>query len=334
MYAVNSEIQGIESLSDLFGRRFEYLRLSVTDACNYRCNYCLPNGYRKQTTEMPLTVGEISTLAEAFARMGTRKIRLTGGEPSLRRDLPAIIRNCKRTAGIQEVALTTNGYSLRRHLHDWIEAGLDAVNISIDSLDPDTFAEITGQDHLEQVLEGLHMALKAGLRVKTNAVLLAGYNGSQVEEFLELIRFHPVSVRFIELMQTGDNATFFRQNHLTGAAIQTYLDSAGWKKKPRGPLNGPALEYAHPDYAGTVGLIMPYSKDFCATCNRLRVSSTGRLHLCLFADESASLREPLRQANVRRVCETVRDRLLEKSASHHLQNGYTGSTRNLSGLGG
>lgn len=334
MHPTETDNRTRDPLTDPLGRRFEYLRLSVTDACNYRCNYCLPDGYHSSTANLPLTLKEIGTLVAAFAQMGTRKVRLTGGEPSLRRDLSEIIRIAKGTPGIREVAVTTNGYSLRRYLPTWIDAGLDAVNLSIDSLDPAVFETITGHDHLDQVLEGMHLAIKAGLRVKTNAVLLAGYNADQVDSFLDLAKEHPISTRFIELMQTGDNGVFFRENHLGGDVIRQHLEASGWALRERRPLDGPALEFRHPQYLGGVGLIMPYSRDFCSSCNRLRVSSTGKLHLCLFSSGNINLRELLQAGEVDSVCERVRSSLQIKAPGHRLQSGFTGSTRNLSGLGG
>lgn len=322
-------------LQDTLGRRFHYLRLSITDACNYRCNYCLPNGYQKTVCDLPLNLNEIETLVAAFAAMGTRKIRLTGGEPATRHDLPDIIRLCKQTPGIEEVVLTTNGYNLLAKAEQWKRAGLDGVNVSVDSLERETFRRITGHDHLERILAGLEKARSVGFtRLKTNAVLLRQFNWRQFDLFLDLVKTQPVTARFIELMQTGDNGLFFRENSVLGSELQTRLLADGWQEMQRGLLAGPAKEFRHPDYAGKLGLIMPYSKDFCSTCNRLRVSASGKIHLCLFASEGASLRDELRTGNIIGVIRRTRLLLQEKLPSHQLQEGFTGATSTLSMLGG
>lgn len=329
---------GGPGLQDRWGRRFEYLRLSVTEACNYRCNYCLPNGYRPTSIhpdDRPMTLSEIETLVRAFAAMGTRKIRLTGGEPATRRDLGDIIRLCKSIPGIESVVLTTNGYNLRRQVDDWQRAGLDGLNVSIDSLERERFREITGHDHLPRVLAGLERALELGFRrVKTNAVILRQFNLEQFEHFLDFVRERPITARFIELMQTGDNGVFFRENHVTGAELLARLESGGWQEGTRDALSGPAREFRHPAFQGGVGLILPYSPDFCRTCNRLRISASGRLHLCLFASEGVSLRRHLREGDLVSVVRDTRLLLEGKAAGHSLHQGATGATDALAQLGG
>ncbi|MBK8973539.1 MAG: GTP 3',8-cyclase MoaA [Hahellaceae bacterium] len=324
------------SLKDAMGRRFRYLRLSVTDRCNYRCNYCLPNGYQGDDTAEPaMTLDEIETLVSAFAAMGTRKIRLTGGEPATRKDLTRIIEVCKRTPGIEEVVLTTNGYNLSKKAAEWKAAGLDGINVSLDSLDRDRFKDITGHDHLPRVLDGLEQARAVGFtRLKINAVLLRQFNWDQFDHFLNFVRKQAVAVRFIELMQTGDNAVFFRENSVLGSQMEEKLQLQGWQEVPKTPLDGPAREFRHPDFAGKIGLIMPYSKDFCRNCNRLRVASNGNLHLCLFADQGHSLRKALSAGETVSVIRQTRLLLESKAAGHTLEQGFTGATSSLAMLGG
>ena len=322
-------------LVDQFNRRFTYLRLSVTDTCNFRCNYCLPDGYCASDKDVPLNIEEISALVKAFALNGTRKVRITGGEPTLRKDLAEIIRECKQVKGIETVALTSNGYRLTKQIDSYIDAGLDHLNLSADSLRPSTFKLITGHDKLQEVMRSIDISLARGIKkVKLNAVLLKEFNHDELNLFMEFIRHKEVSVRFIELMETGDNKLFFDQQHVRGEVIQSKLRSEGWIQKIREPDAGPAVEFQHPEYLGSIGLIMPYSKDFCSTCNRLRVSSEGKLHLCLFADNNLDLRPYLLTESTEVLATRIRNLVKGKFASHHLDQGATGSTKHLAMLGG
>jgi cyclic pyranopterin phosphate synthase len=322
-------------LSDGFGRRFEYLRLSITDLCNFRCNYCLPDGVDCSTNKDFLSTQEIKILIEAFARLGTKKIRITGGEPGLRKDLDEIIAMCANTPGIEQVGLTTNGFNLQRNIDNWYASGLTNLNVSADSLDPRMFNAITGHDKLQKVLDGVMRASSLGLNnIKLNAVLLNSFNYHQLDDYLEWLKNKPVTVRFIELMETGDNKSFFKKNHVSGETIKRKLIANGWTQIIRDKLSGPAQEFYHPDYEGKIGLIMPYSKDFCQSCNRLRVSSSGQLHLCLFAELGIDLRPLLKAGKVEPVCDALIAAMSNKAASHELQHHFTGATQHLASLGG
>ena len=322
-------------LSDRFGRRFSYLRLSVTDVCNFRCHYCLPDVYQKTDQPEPLTLAEIAPLLQTFAQLGTRKVRITGGEPSVRKDLTEIIDLTARTPGIEQVALTTNGYRLADQIDDWHRAGLQRLNLSIDSLDPEQFGAITGYHHLDRILAGLERALTLGLDVKINAVLLRGFNTERLQQFLDWIKDTPVTLRFIELMETGNNPVFFAEHHVSGEAIRQQLQASGWQAKTRAQHDGPALEFTHSAYRGKLGLIMPYSKDFCASCNRLRISSLGKLHLCLFGEQGYDVR-PLLQPGIApaQLVAELEQLLGLKHETHYLQSGNTGATRHFAMLGG
>lgn len=322
-------------LTDRYQRRFRYLRLSITESCNFKCDYCLPDGPDCSSRREELTLPEIKRLVTAFAQAGTEKVRITGGEPALRRDLTEIIAACKATPGIQEVAITTNGYRLERDIESWKEAGLDAVNVSVDSFNPGTFQLITGDSRLPSILKGIDKAIALGMkRVKINAVLLRGYNFAEYQQFLDYVKDHPVSLRFIELMLTGDNREYYKHHHVSGSIVQRKLEQAGWESTVKGKTSGPALEYKHPDYAGKMGLIMPYSKDFCNDCNRLRVSSRGQLFMCLFASQHQDLRHLLQEDAPEQVIQFLQDTLQGKEASHHLHEEFTGSTRHLAMIGG
>ncbi|WP_147652629.1 GTP 3',8-cyclase MoaA [Vulcaniibacterium gelatinicum] len=324
-------------LADRYGRHFPYLRLSLLEACNFRCSYCLPEGYRATPgLPAPLHADEIARLLRAFAALGMRKLRLTGGEPTLRKDLTAIIALAAASPGVEKVALTTNGCLLRKRRAEWQAAGLTALNVSVDALERERFARITGHDRLDDILLGIEEALAAGFpSLKLNAVLLRGLNDDQIPAFLDYLRTRPVSVRFIELMQTGTNRAYFERHHLRADALEAQLQADGWQPLPRAGDAGPAREYAHPDYRGRIGVIAPYSRDFCAGCNRLRVTAQGDLRLCLFGNVGIPLR-PLLQHDDQadELQATLISQLGLKALGHGLHRGETGLTPHLAAIGG
>ncbi len=322
-------------LMDRFARRFTYLRLSLTENCNFRCDYCLPDGPDCTSRQAELSVPEICRLVTAFAALGTRKVRLTGGEPCLRKDLLEVIQTVKAVPGIEEVAITTNGYRLQRDLPAWREAGVDAINVSVDSLDPSTFHLITGQNRLPAILDGIDQAIALGIpKVKVNSVLLKGYNGGALPDFLEYIRNRKVSLRFIELMRTNDNVPYYQRHHISGQSIKDQLLVEGWQQCIKANTAGPAQEFWHPDYQGKLGLIMPYSRDFCDDCNRLRVSSLGQLFLCLFTEHHQDLRHYLQSDDTAPLQAALQQFVLSKKATHGLHAQESGATRHLAMIGG
>lgn len=324
-------------LADRFGRHFPYLRLSLIEACNFSCSYCLPDGY-KADPDVPglLRIDEIQRLLRAFARVGMRKLRLTGGEPTLRRDLTAIIATAAQVPGIQTLAMTTNGCLLRKRRRDWQDAGLNALNVSVDSLDRERFAAITGHDRLPDILAGIDEALADGFpALKLNAVLLRGLNDGQMPAWLDYLRDRPIALRFIELMRTGTNLDYFQRHHVRAQCLEDELQANGWNLLPRAPAAGPAREYGHPDYRGRIGIIAPYSRDFCAGCNRLRVTARGDLRLCLFGNIGIPLR-PLLQSDddADALQASLLSQLGLKAAGHGLHLGDTGLTPHLASIGG
>lgn len=322
-------------LADPVGRRFNYLRLSLTEACNFRCEYCLPDGYRGVNHGF-LDIAEIRRLIRAFAEMGIRKLRLTGGEPLLRRDLVQIVADAAAVPGIETIALTTNGYRLAPVAHQLREAGLDAVNISLDSLDPRKFEQITGDSRHAAVMHAVEASLDADFSsVKINTVLLRGRNLDEVPAFLEFARRRPVTVRFIELMQTAGNTGYFAERHVPSTEIAQQLIADGWMPAERTATGGPAVEYEHAHYTGRIGLIAPYATGFCDSCNRLRVTARGRLRLCLFGSGNVDLR-PYLSDDISRVAlqELVSGALLRKPPAHRLQSGDCGDIRHLASTGG
>lgn len=327
----------MHQLRDGFGRQFSYLRLSITDACNFRCAYCLPNGYVKNPGEEPsLSLSEIRTLVQAFAELGTWKVRVTGGEPTLRRDLPEIIQVISNTPGVKKVALSTNGNRLNTLLPLLLKSGLSSLNVSIDSLSAERFHKITGADRLEEILESIDWALQySSLQIKLNAVLLHDTLERDLDAFLSWIRHRAVSVRFIELMPTAKNQRFFQSQHLSAGPLRQKLLSKGWKEHPRSEGDGPALEFSHPDFQGRIGIIAPYSSDFCKSCNRLRVTSLGALRLCLFAEGEHSIRHLLQDSSQIPELKTYLCTLLQKKeVSHYLPEGRYGNNSTFSAMGG
>lgn len=323
-------------LEDALGRRLHYLRLSLTERCNFRCVYCLPEGSEAAAGADPLTLPEIRRLVRAFADLGFWKVRLTGGEPTVRRDVAEIVRAVRETPGVRKVGLTTNGYRLHALAADLRDAGLSSINVSLDSLDPERFRAVTGNARPERVVAGIEAALAARIPVvKVNVVLLRGLDEPEVLRFLEWTRAVPLRIRFIELMETGDNRDFFARARLEAGAVRRLLEARGWSQLARTRLDGPAVEYGHPDHAGLVGIISAYDEGFCETCNRLRVTSRGALRTCLFGDEEVPLRDVLQSdADREALVERVRAAVARKPASHLLQLGRCGTTRHLAATGG
>lgn len=323
-------------ITDGFGRRFPYLRFSVTDICNFRCSYCLPDGYKKSGCESFLSHDEILRMVRAFAGLGVWKIRLTGGEPTVRPDFTDIAKSISGIPGIRRLAFTTNGYRLPERAKEYFDAGLRAINVSIDSLRPDQFKKITGHDRLQEVLEGVQASFEAGFEsVKINTVLLKGLNEDELDRFIDFVADKPLSLRFIELMRTRDNQEYFRTHHLPGEAVTERLLSRGWNVLSRNEGAGPAVEFEHKNSIGKIGLIAPYSKDFCKTCNRLRVSAKGALHLCLFGEGGHSLRDYLQSDD---QTEELQDKIMQlmnfKRSAHFLHEGNSGATPHLASIGG
>lgn len=328
----------VPQLIDAFERKFYYLRLSITDVCNFRCSYCLPDGYRPQgqANKSFLSLDEIRRVGRAFADLGTEKVRLTGGEPSLRRDFSEIIAAVRENPAIRTLAVTTNGYRLARDVAAWRDAGLTALNVSVDSLDPRQFYAITGQDKFRQVMDGIDAAFAAGFaKVKVNTVLMRDVNDRGLPTFLDWIKSRPIQLRFIELMETGEGSQLFRKHHLSGETIRQQLLKQGWQLQRRQRSDGPAQVFSHPDYLGEIGLIMPYEKNFCASCNRLRVSALGNLHLCLFGDGGLPLRDLLAEdRQIEQLKIRIQSALQVKKEAHFLHQGNSGITQNLSFIGG
>ena len=326
------------NLVDNFHRQLSYLRLSITDFCNFRCDYCLPDGYTANAGKRPdneLSVSEIDVLIQAFAKLGTTKVRLTGGEPSIRQDLPRIIELAKQTQGIQTVAVSSNGYRLAKHLSDWQTAGLNQLNISIDSFDPTIFKKITGFDILPTLLKDIDTLLATtDIKLKLNGILMADTAFDNLQSVLSFVKNRPVTYRFIEFMQTSDNKALFFAQHSSGQRIKDFLLQNGWQSQRRASDAGPAIEYRHADYVGGIGLIEPYAPQFCDSCNRLRVSSQGKVHLCLFDNGSYDVRAFLANGDVDGLVHALQSLMPIKPEHHLLKQNDSGIMANLSMIGG
>ncbi len=326
-------------LQDNFGRKFPYIRMSITDVCNFKCGYCLPNGYQvdKSDNRKFLHLDEIRRLAMVFSKLGVSKIRITGGEPTVRKDFFEIIKILK-DVGIKKVAITTNGYHLDKKAQMLVDSGLNGINISIDSLDRKTFKSITGHDRLPEILKGIKILQDLNFEnIKINAVLLNNINASEKDfnSWGEFIKINKVDFRFIELMQTGDNLDYFRKYHISSKIFKEYLNKNNWIYQTLGKDAGPSINYINPDYKGKFGIIAPYSKDFCKSCNRLRITSRGDLRLCLFGNTGISIRHLLQKDDqIEELQDLILGQMKFKKESHYLELGETGLTKNLSKTGG
>lgn len=282
-------------LRDRFGRTIEYLRLSVTDRCDLRCTYCIPKGFKG--FEEPadwLRFDEIERLVGAFARLGTRRIRLTGGEPLLRRGLPGLARSIRALAGIEDLSLSTNATRLERHAHELRAAGVDRINVSLDSLDRACMQRITGRDSLDAIMAGLMAGKEAGFDpIKINMVAMRGVNEHEIEDMAEFCIRHRFVLRLIEVMPMG--ATGRDASYLDLAAVQARLRARfGLVPQAQELGGGPARYLATPDGNASIGFITPMSQHFCATCNRVRLAVDGTLYLCLGQEEKFEFRPLLR----------------------------------------
>tara|TARA_B100000700_G_scaffold330379_1_gene456310 strand:+ start:1396 stop:2388 length:993 start_codon:yes stop_codon:yes gene_type:complete len=330
----------MQLLQDSFGRKFPYIRMSITDVCNFKCGYCLPNGYQvdKSDNRKFLHLDEIKRLAKCFSELGVCKIRITGGEPTVRKDFFDIVKVLKFESGIKKVVITTNGYHLDQKAKQLVDSALNGINISIDSLDRETFKNITNHDRLPEILRGIKNLQDLGFEnIKINGVLLNGVNASEkdFDKWSEFIKNNKIDYRYIELMRTGDNLDYFNKYHVSSKVFKDYLNKNKWIYQTLGKDAGPSLNYINPNYQGKFGIIAPYSKNFCKSCNRLRITSRGDLRLCLFGNTGISIRHLLQKDE---QLEELKDLILKqmrfKKESHYLELGETGLTKNLSTTGG
>lgn len=275
-------------MKDTFDREITYLRVSITDRCNLRCRYCMPEeGVCKLSHRDVLSFEEIEKIVYAAAELGIKKVRITGGEPLVRKGCPELCGKIAKIPGIEEVTLTTNGVLLEQQALALKEAGVHRVNVSLDTLEPEKYRKITGGGSIDPVLRGLEAAYKVGLTpLKLNTVLIGGFNDNEIPAFVEMTRNTPVELRFIELMPLGPGAEFGEEAYLSGDTVLRQMPSLA----PLPADGGVARLYQLPGGIGRVGLISPLSRHFCATCNRLRLTSEGALKPCLHSSQEIPLR--------------------------------------------
>jgi cyclic pyranopterin phosphate synthase len=328
-----------EPLSDAFNRPITYLRVSVTDKCNLRCVYCMPeSGLTWLRRDEVLSYEEIVEIVRAAARVGVRTIRLTGGEPLVRRDLHRLVAGINAIDGIDDIALSTNAVLLEEQLDALVAAGLRRVNISLDTLRPDRFERIARRPGLDGVLRGIDAAVAAGLGpVKLNCVVMRGQNDDEIGEFAQLTRERAVYVRFIEVMPVHENLELQRDAYVSSDEILERVAAVDRiEPVPGPPGNGPARYFAFPGAPGAVGVISPLSHDYCERCNRVRLTADGRLRLCLFGDQHVDLRTPLRAgASTDEIAGLLTASMAIKPERHHLRLGEASSRmRAFSEIGG
>jgi cyclic pyranopterin phosphate synthase len=324
---------------DDFGRAINYLRVSVTDRCNLRCIYCMPaEGVEKQTHKKILRYEELALIVRAAADLGISKVRLTGGEPLARLGLVDFVGMVAAIPGIDDLSMTTNGTLLARHATELAAAGLDRLNISLDTLQPDRFGQITRRNRLDDVWAGIEAAKAAGLTpIKLNVVVVRDLNDDEVTDFARRTITDGWHVRFIELMPIGANVSWAGDGVVPIPEIRDRIETkVGPLLAVHGPKgNGPARYYQLPNAMGTIGFIGAMSEHFCQTCNRLRLTADGRLRPCLMSGAEIDLREPLRAgADLDTVKTILTQAIHHKPQRHHLDEAQSPQDRSMSEIGG
>lgn len=318
---------------DKQGRNIDYLRISVTDLCNLRCRYCMPEeGMVKKGHDNILRNEEIEEIVKVSSKLGIKKVRITGGEPLIRKGIIELIRSISNIKEIKDIAMTTNGILLKDYAYDLKNAGLNRVNISIDSVNEEKYKFITRGGSLEKVFEGIEAAQEAGLTpIKLNIVLIGGFNDDEIENFVNLTLYHDIDVRFIELMPIGGASQWAKQKFIPNEIVlQKFPELMAVYKKDKG---SPASYYKLPNSKGRVGLINPISHLFCSECNRIRVTADGGLKPCLHSNEEINIKEVLNQRDL------LEERLVygikSKPKEHQINElGYEPIERNMYQIGG
>jgi len=306
-------------VEDLFGRNINYLRISVTDLCNLRCRYCMPKyGISKVSHEDILSVEEIENIAKAFVNLEVNKIRITGGEPLLRRGILDIVERIGRLEGLKDFAITTNGVLLKKYAKELKRRGLKRVNISLDTLKEEKYKYITRIGNIKDVIEGIEIAKEVGLTpIRINTVLVGGFNDDEIEDLARITEKEEIDVRFIELMPIGEALNHESKEYISNKIVLDKLPEL--VEVERKDLSSPAIYYKLPNAKGKIGLINPISCKFCKYCNRVRLTAQGKMKLCLHSDDEIDLRQALR--NGEDIEKIIVDAIEKKPESHHLEEG-------------
>lgn len=306
-------------MKDSFDREIDYLRVSLTDRCNLRCEYCMPESgiEDKIKHDDVLSLEEMFRLIQEFVTLGIKKIRFTGGEPLVRKGAVDLIKRVNDLEGVQEVTITTNGVLLEEYAQDLVYAGVKRINVSLDTLDPKKYKEITRGGDIEKVFRGIEKAQSLGISpIKVNTVLIGGFNHDEIENLVNLTLDENIDVRFIELMPIGQASAFAKSKFIPN---KTVLEKAP-RLKPvkKDDISSPASYFKFPEGKGKVGLINPITCKFCSDCNRVRLTATGKLKLCLHSNREIDLRKILRTKGD--LKEAVKEAILTKEEEHHLEN--------------
>lgn len=327
-------------MKDSLGRTIEYMRVSITDRCDLRCKYCMPDGCDKVTMEQILTYEEIIKICRAGADLGIRKIKITGGEPFVRLGCTGLIRDIKAIDGIEEVTVTTNGQNLDRYIDELKAIGIDGINISLDTLDPEKFTYITGGGVLEKTMTAIELSSDSGIRTKVNCVLQKGFNDDEILRFAELALSTGVDVRYIELMPMGAGK---KERGVSNDYVLEVLKERWPDLEPDSSIhgNGPAVYYRRPGIKCAVGFISAIHGVFCSSCNRVRITSQGKLKPCLCYDDNTDLMPYLRgegadEAGLRAA---MSDAIFRKPEAHNFNSErsnakYRAESRLMSQIGG
>jgi GTP 3',8-cyclase len=329
----------MEPLRDSWGREIKSLRVSVTDKCNFRCRYCMPaEGLEWLGREELLTFEEIQRLVRVLASIGVDEVRLTGGEPLVRRDLPVLVGMLADTPGVRDLSLTTNGVLLDRFARPLVEAGLRRLNVSLDSLSHVRFAEITRRDALDRVLAGLAEAERyPQLRpIKVNCVAIRGFTEEEVPALAELARRKPYVVRFIEFMPLDADQAWRDDDVLTGGEILALIEERWPLVEVPAKPSSTARRFRFADGAGEIGFVNPVSEPFCSSCDRIRLTADGQLRTCLFSRREWDLKTPLRNGSSdKRLEELIRFAVAHKELKHKINEaGFVPASRSMSQIGG
>lgn len=304
-------------MKDSFGREIEYMRVSVTDRCNLRCRYCMPKGIELLAKNEILSFEEILRVCRQAALLGIDRIKITGGEPLVRKGIEHLIADLKKIPGISQVTMTTNGILLKEHLDDLVSAGIDGVNISLDTLKADRYEMITGSNNLLKVTDSIDACLSAGIRLKINSVIMKGINDDEITSLASLARDNALDVRFIEMMPIGFGRDY---QPVSGSDILHVIESKFGKVKADDTFhgNGPA-KYVKPEgFTGSIGFISAMHGKFCSECNRVRLTSTGKLKSCLCYDDAVDLRQVLRsdEGSDEKLTDLLKEGIIAKPSGH------------------